>query len=370
MSKNIAILFKHDENWIGGTYYILNLIHAIKLLPESEIPLITIICENEKDFESLKSETGYKNLKKVIYKCGDVNNAGWFKRWKWKKLFYSMDAVFPYPFKEDDCFRSVKRKLFWIGDFQEKYLPDLFSEKALKNRESINLKIAASNGEVVFSSQSAMKDFDRFYPNNKCTKHLLQFAVTHPPIGDLNADEVLKKYDVMQPYFISPNQFWAHKNHLSIINAVKKLIEDGQNILLLFTGKEYDYRYPEYTENLKRKVVELELQNNIKFLGFIDRADQLVLMKHSNAVIQASLFEGWSTVVEDSKALNCRLILSDIAVHREQEPPMVTWFDPNSVDALVKAITTPFSNKMDYDYQINKLNYVKQFNAIINFKSN
>ena len=36
--------------------------------------------------------------------------------------------------------------------------------------------------------------------------------------------------------------------------------------------------------------------------------DQLRLMKESLGVIQPSLFEGWSTVIEDAKALNKKSI--------------------------------------------------------------
>ncbi len=47
-----------------------------------------------------------------------------------------------------------------------------------------------------------------------------------------------------------------------------------------------------------------------RFLGFIDRGEQLQLMKNSIAIVQPSLFEGWSTVVEDTKAMqSCNIIV-------------------------------------------------------------
>jgi glycosyltransferase involved in cell wall biosynthesis len=41
-------------------------------------------------------------------------------------------------------------------------------------------------------------------------------------------------------------------------------------------------------------------------------------MRESRAVIQPSLFEGWSTVIEDAKALGVPVIASDLPVHLEQ----------------------------------------------------
>jgi hypothetical protein len=52
------------------------------------------------------------------------------------------------------------------------------------------------------------------------------------------------------------------------------------------------------------------------------------------AIINPSYFEGWSTTVEEAKALGQRLILSDIPVHREQAPMYATYFMPNDAKAL------------------------------------
>ena len=50
----------------------------------------------------------------------------------------------------------------------------------------------------------------------------------------------------------------------------------------------------------------LDIKKYISILGFISRQDQLSLMRDAIAVIQPSLFEGWSTVVEDCKAIGAK----------------------------------------------------------------
>jgi hypothetical protein len=55
-------------------------------------------------------------------------------------------------------------------------------------------------------------------------------------------------------------------------------------------------------------------------------------------VIQPSLFEGWSTVVEDARCLGKKLILSDFPVHLEQDPPGSVFFDRNSPEQLADLI--------------------------------
>jgi glycosyltransferase involved in cell wall biosynthesis len=52
------------------------------------------------------------------------------------------------------------------------------------------------------------------------------------------------------------------------------------------------------------------------------------------ALINPSLFEGWSTTVEEAKSLGKRIILSNIRVHLEQNPPGGLFFDPNDPNDL------------------------------------
>jgi hypothetical protein len=59
-------------------------------------------------------------------------------------------------------------------------------------------------------------------------------------------------------------------------------------------------------------------------------------MRQSLAVIQPSLFEGWSTVVEEVKSLGKTILLSDLPVHREQNPPSAEYFNPMDAVSLAE----------------------------------
>jgi hypothetical protein len=61
-------------------------------------------------------------------------------------------------------------------------------------------------------------------------------------------------------------------------------------------------------------------------------------MRHSLAVIQPSLFEGWSTVVEDARCLGKKIILSDLLVQVEQNPQGSEFFERHSPQQLADLI--------------------------------
>lgn len=357
--RKVALMYYYSEDWIGGTYYIQNLIKALHQLEPANQPHLSIISSKPEDFEKLKEESKYTKLnylsplfnytllERVINKISRVVI---------KKNFiehhHRLDFLFPFFGAYDNTLEKVKAKIFWIPDFQEHYLPEFFSEAEVKARKANQEWIVSKKRFVVFSSESAKSDFNKFYPGNKCRQFVMPFAVTHNFNSKNSINELLAFYNVPSSYFMCPNQFWKHKNHILILKALVDLKKRGKNAFVVFTGKEHDYRNPEYFDQLQEFTKENDLQENVKFLGFIEREHQLLLMQHANAIIQPSLFEGWSTVIEDAKALNKLVFASDLAVHQEQLGSKGLFFDVQ--DHLL--VSTFMENYQDVDSVV-KFNY-------------
>jgi glycosyltransferase involved in cell wall biosynthesis len=375
--KRVGIIYNFDENWIGGAYYIQNLIRSLNYLPEKEQIQLHILTKDKSHFQELQKATVYPKLKFIQYKShyskterfvNKVTQKLFKKKLVAKKI--KLDWVFPlYGIPHD--LQHIKELIFWIPDFQEKYLPNFFSPEEVRVRQACYENMLALNYPIVFSSQSALNDFNSFFPDANNKRKVLQFAVVHPDLMVKNIYDVKSFYGIKENYFFSPNQFWQHKNQIAIIEAAKILKDRGIVVKIIFTGKEHDYRNPDYTTDLKQKVNEYGLENDILFLGFIDRVDQLVLMKNAQAIIQPSLFEGWSTVVEDAKALNQTLIVSNIAVHQEQLGDKGYYFSPNNYNELaikmVEVIGNPIDKlKYDLDYSENIKKFALNLKSIIN----
>lgn len=375
--KRVGIIYSYNEDWIGGAYYIQNLIRSLNYLPKTEQIQLHILANDKLVFEELKKVTGYPKMKFVSHaihynKMETFINRVSFRIMKKKLISKKIELEWLFPlFDVPNHLKHINDLVFWIPDLQEKFLPNFFSEEDVKMRHDRYLNMIHLNHRIVFSSQSALNNFDTFYPDSKNEKKVLQFAVVHPDLMEADIKVVKEKYRVIGDYFFSPNQFWQHKNHISIIKAVKILKDKGVAVKVVFTGKEYDYRNPEYTTSLKQKVIDYKLENEILFLGFIDRIDQLVLMKNAQAVIQPSLFEGWSTVIEDAKALNQTLIVSNIAVHQEQLGDKGYFFSPNNYHELVQKMVEVINNpicklKYDLDYAENIKNFAINLKTLTN----
>ena len=65
-------------------------------------------------------------------------------------------------------------------------------------------------------------------------------------------------------------------------------------------------------------------------------------MRKSIAVIQPSLFEGWSTIVEECRSIGKKIILSDLNVHKEQNFSESIFFKRNSYEDLSSKILSSY----------------------------
>ena len=345
--KKLGLVFKYDESWVAGSYYIINLIYALKELDDNKKPEIVVFIDYDQDKTRIKSiNYPYLTFKKYIPVLNAaekiVNKLSRLiakKNWIEKRVRDNdIDYLFMIRRSWETDLLSNSKKIFWIPDCQQLLMPEFFFERELSGRKHVYNEIITAKSKILFSSNAAKADFKSFYPQAQNEMHVVNFAVTHPNISTVNFESLKKKFNISGNYFMVTNQFWVHKNHKVVLEAVLLLKQKGIAATVVFTGKENDFRAPEYTQELKKYVADNELSENTLFLGFIDRAEQLCLMKNSLAVIQPSLFEGWSTVVEDAKALNKWVILSDIAVHREQIESNVSFFNPRQANELAAII--------------------------------
>ena len=66
--KRVGIIYNFDENWIGGAYYIQNLIRSLNSLPEKEQIQLHILTKDKSVFQELQKVTDYPKLKFIQYK--------------------------------------------------------------------------------------------------------------------------------------------------------------------------------------------------------------------------------------------------------------------------------------------------------------
>ena len=354
-----------------------NIIFALDACEDSRKPIIVIYCYIESDFEEIKrlthypyleckifgSETKWQNIVRRVLKFFARHN----KKYDIRTIPSIFDQVkFVYPFTEDIEYVDWDRALAWIPDFQERFLPNLFSQEEIEKRYKYYSKLVELGLPVVLSSQAAKEDYISVIPESANLRlFVLPFAVTHPDYSIESIVKIKEKYRIAKPYLFCANQFWQHKNHLFLFKAFVEAKKRGLDVQLVCSGNLKDNRDESYPSSVVRFLSENKLDKDIIITGFISRTEQLCLMKNSLAVIQPSLFEGWSTVVEDAKSMGKFIYLSNLKVHQEQKPDAVCYFDPHNMNDLVSKLVEIKPKDVESHYYKNIQDFGNRFARII-----
>lgn len=264
---------------------------------------------------------------------------------------YRIKYVFPLrPFRFLKIFGITP--VSWIADFQHCHYPDFFGQAEINKRNKVFKQIIKSDTPLVLSSEDALKDLHTYFSSSRNNVFVVHFtSYIEDDLNELKKlDEniILDHFGLKKGQYIAIcNQFWKHKNHMVVLNAIKLLSQerDVPDVRFVFTGELSDRRDPAYIQEIKTILADSQITDHVKVLGFIDRMTQLCIMKNASFLIQPSLFEGWGTVVEDGKVLNKRMILSDIDVHMEQKNENCLLFHKDDPEDLANAIKKVLSQK-------------------------
>ena len=372
----LAFFIHFDRTWVGGINVILNLISLLdKKRKEKNFKIKFIIFKNfrkklkkyliSKNVEIIQDSTLFDQ--NIVVRIIDKIFLLFLNKTIFLEKFLLKNKIDIISHSNIiSGINSCSKSIIWIPDFQYLHFPKLFSLK-YKIFKYINMKLYSKCAhKILLSSDSAKEDLKIIsnISDKKITVNKFFFKV--PLKSKLKKFSYLKKkYELPDKYFYLPNQYWEHKNHRIVIEALKKIHD--KKIFICSTGSKNDHRNPEYFLSLMKNLKENKLENNYKYLGLVPYIDVMSLIYHSLAVINPSYFEGWSSSVEQANAYEKIIILSKIKVHLEQNPDNAYFFNPNNSNSLKNILLNIYYKKKKIKNRIKKNTKVKIDKYINNY---
>ncbi len=349
----IAFPFIRKSIWAGGYNYLLNLFFIISLYRSKELkPVLfygTDIDKNELD--------DFRKIKNVEFVKSSLMNKSRFFISLTRSIIFGSDKKIKLLFnkhKINVIFEIVNffgKKIdtpviAWIPDVQHHVLPQIFPWITWWKRE-IGFRTQIRSGRsILLSSHDSKKAFKKYYPKSTNLVNLVRFAIQLKNIPSISLiKSIKKKYSLPDRYFYMPNQFYKHKNHITVLKSLILLREKGYNIVVVSSGKQLDPKNPYYFKEFYNELIKNKLEKNFILLGIIPYKHVLPMMMGSIAVLNPSLYEGRSTTVEESLALKVPLVLSDIKIHKEQANDEAKFFARRSFISLAKVLLIIWNKK-------------------------
>jgi glycosyltransferase involved in cell wall biosynthesis len=318
-----VLLQSYTQGWEGGNRYLSNL----------EAALSTLATEGKIKFSIKNKQTDSVHLCNSWWKSALVIKFTYLLREATNRSAISLPFLSRLPWI---------RSLVWIPDLQDLELPEMFDGKELKRRKEHRKKLSKRVCTLYFSSRHSLEVFTTNQLETHKIAGVVRFTVPPPPNESFSGEGAIPLCDTCRGsgYFYLPNQWWKHKNHLFVLRAFRQYQEMGGKLHLILSGSPQDPRSPSHRAEVLGLLSDMPYVHNLES---INRSDQTILFRDARAVIQPSLYEGWSTTIEESLHFGTPIIASSIPVLLEQtlgEPDCVL-FDPCDTDELVNYLFCP-----------------------------
>lgn len=332
--------------WFGGWMYMCNLVRALARFGDADIETVLFIGNDRQDDPHIAELRGLARARIVVDPAFNIDRVR--KGFARTLITGRNDALLDaYANANIDVafdsatylgWRAELPSIAWFPDLQHRCLPAMFNRTAWWKREiGFHAQIRSSRA-ILLSSADAERSTLAFYPAARGRTRVARFSVPveHWPDARTAADR-LHVAGLPQDFVFLPNQLWRHKNHMVAVEAAGLLASRGSTRTILMTGRDEDARRPGYRAEMSNRIAALNAGEHIRFLGSVSHDLVQALTVRANALLNPSLFEGWSTTVEEAKAVGTPLLLSDLPVHREQAPG-ARFFRPDDAVALADAI--------------------------------
>lgn len=361
-NRKIGIVFPSSKSG-GVLQYVLSTVAAlVKYVGKYEYCLIHYDSENPGSFlqldkASLKflpvQQESISFLRKIIHFAGIQFNFKPVLIQDSYRAFKKAEIdllIFPTPFTFDlplDIPYIVS-----IPDLMYKYYPNSSDyHLLLRIKRDIVYKYFAKNAVLtVVDSEQGFRDLAKFFNIKKEKIRVIPFV---PPeyvyryrdIDSKEAGEILKKFSLPEQFIFYPAAFWAHKNHLRLIQAIH-FIKSNYNlkIHLVLVGSFSEKTERNYNEVMKL-VHKLNLKEQVRQLGFVSDKEVVALYKKAVALIFPTLIGPTSIPPLEAMVLGTPVLCSNLFEMPKQIGDAGLTFNPFDVKDMAEKIHRIWTDK-------------------------
>ncbi len=209
-----------------------------------------------------------------------------------------------------------------IHDLQHRInpqFPEVSNHGIWKERERSYNKLCKISKKILVDSEIGKEDVMNFYNVDENKIIILPFLPPNYLNEHLSKTELelsKKQNNLPEKFLFYPAQFWPHKNHIAILNAIKLLKDKGTIVNAVFTGS--DKKQWGELKKLKKYIKDNKLEPQVKFLGYVSNDTISSLYKTAVALIMPTFFGPTNIPILEAWKMSCPVLYSDIRGCKEQ----------------------------------------------------
>jgi glycosyltransferase involved in cell wall biosynthesis len=345
--KRIGVLLGASPG--GGVFqYAQSILDALHRLPHDEYELVAAYVDplwvkhiDRTDFTIFRLRESFGS--RVINRLWDLTRFP--NRW-WRRIARAADGnvrtlvglgcdLWICPSHERWAFRAPIPALGTIHDLMHRYepFPEVIDGGEYEAREFHFAETCRWARGILVDSETGKRHVCESYGVAPGRVFALPYI---PPryIYETATGSIDDEYDLPGKFFFYPAQFWKHKNHPLLIEALSRVREKHPDVALVLAGSTRN-GYDDAIAAVKK----FGLSKAVIFLGYVPDADMAQLYQRARALVSPTLFGPTNIPPLEAFALGCPVAAGNIYAVADQLGDAALLFDPRSVTEMASTMT-------------------------------
>jgi len=326
------------------------------LMPESEFVIYHSI---DSDLSSWFQSPNIRYIETPIHSKGGI----------WKFLYHL--TFWQEQFKNEafdyfECFNipivssNTCKTFHTIHDIRSLSLPTSKLHKFLSNQ--LHSQVIKKANKIITVSDSMKLEILRFFPEANISRIYNGIDLqSFQSLNENDFDAIKSELSIPDNFLLAVGHFERRKNYGNLIDAIHLLNSNGIFKPLVIIGKDNGTK-----KEIKKKIIDLGLQDQIKIFSNINNQDFKLLYKMSDIFVFPSLYEGFGIPVLEAMACEKPIALSNIPVFQEITQMKYLYFNPKDPASIAETLEKIICNK---DIANNSIDYGKKRIQDFSFKN-
>jgi glycosyltransferase involved in cell wall biosynthesis len=226
------------------------------------------------------------------------------------------------------------RPVLTIHDLQYLYYPEYFTSTKLRFLKTMVPRSAEAARLILVPSEFTRRTIIERLSIDPSIVLVVPHGIS-PRTGKEPTREIRERYEIDGPFFVYPAITYPHKNHLVLVNAFARLLEQHPNTTLVLTGAKGSME-----TQVAAEVRSLGIEKNVRRLGYVPERDLDALYNDAIALTFPSRFEGFGAPVLEAMSRSCAVIAADATALPEVVGDAGLLVSPDNSDDWAAAMTS------------------------------
>lgn len=242
--------------------------------------------------------------------------------------------VMLYPAQDAMTYQSKVNAIGTVHDLMHRHesrFPEVSSFGRYRIREHRFGNIARYSRAVLVDSRIGQQQFAQAYARFAGKAFVLPYVAPTSVVEAAERPDFDVHYRLPPKFLFYPAQFWPHKNHIRLVEALYRASRDCADMkLVLCGGHRHQYQY------VVSRAREIGVLDRIIFPGYVPDSDLGGFYRRARALVMPTFFGPTNIPPLEAFALGCPVAISGIYGMPEQAGDAALYFDPESIEQITE----------------------------------